>query len=371
MRIVHITTVHRWDDGRIFDRQARSLRDAGHEVYIVAPGDVKRELGGVHIVPLGEPKGRRDRMWRFATSARRAVDLLSPDVVIIHDPELLRLILRMSIRRERCALVYDAHEDYRAQISDKEWLPAAVRRPAASVLGYFEQRAARRADRVFAATPSIARRFHPSRTVVVLNRPRVADVPMPRELDDEQNRAGSTSFRLVYVGDLREVRGAHSLVSAMGRFPERHVELHLVGRITPPSLERELGVLEGWSRVTTHGWKSREEVFRILADSDVAVLPFLPARNHIESQPNKLMEYLIMGLPIVMSDFPAWTEIAGSVGARFECFNPGDGHSMADALERVLASPDFEDRHHRALRSRATLSWEALEPHYVRAIEQL
>jgi glycosyltransferase involved in cell wall biosynthesis len=372
MRIAHVTTVHRWDDGRIFERQARSLARAGHEVWILAPGTDAFSVDDVEVIPLGIARRRSDRMWRLVREAGRVIRRLDPDVVIVHDPELLRMVIALSFRRRRPRLVYDAHEDYSAQIRDKEWLPAWSRGMLAVLLGQMELLAARRTEMVFSATPTIAARFPGSKTHVVLNRPVLAD--MPKITEPSHGSTGpndGSTWALAYVGDLRTIRGAETLIKALTLLNDDPVRLHLVGRITPASLESDLSLEPGWSKVVQIGWSAKATVYDVLASADVAVLPFLPAHNHIESQPNKLFEYLVMGLPVVMSDFPGWVEIAEEVGARYEIFASGDPHSLAQAMSRIFVEPCPELRGERSMRARKLLGWEHSESSYLTVFTRL
>jgi glycosyltransferase involved in cell wall biosynthesis len=371
MRIAHVTTVHRWDDGRIFERQARSLARAGHEVTVLAPGVERFWADGIEVVPLGLPRRRSDRMWRLVRAAGRILREQRPDVVIVHDPELLRLVVSTSFRRRRPSLIYDAHEDYSAQLRDKEWLPSWSRKLFSVVLGHAELLAARRAHVIFAATPSVAGRFPRSKTHVVLNRPVLEDLPDVDELPPGgDGPIDGATWTIVYVGDLRVVRGARTLIDALSMLPsDLSFRLRLVGRITPPSLEDELGRLPIWQKVEHLGWNSRQDVYDLVSSSDVAVLPFLFARNHVDSQPNKLFEYLTMGIPAVMSNFPAWVDLAQQVDARFVSFEAGNPAGLASALQQIFRDPGSGVRRTRSMRARELFGWESLERHYTCLVE--
>jgi hypothetical protein len=72
MRIVQLTSVHQWNDVRIFVKMCRSLARDGHEVHMVAPRENAPEMElvdgvNVHAVPM--PRNRLERMRRTARAA--------------------------------------------------------------------------------------------------------------------------------------------------------------------------------------------------------------------------------------------------------------------------------------------------------------
>lgn len=178
MNVIILTSAHRWDDPRIFGRQARSLAKAGHSIRLVAPGSPDLVIDGVSVSGPPRPSSRWVRMsttlFRLARTGTR-----SADVVHVHDPELLLLVALMMPWRRQTAWVYDAHEDYSEQLLAKPWIPRPLRRPVSMILAMFEQVVAKHCDLVIAATPAIAQRFGPGPKVVVENHPDVRLFPKP------------------------------------------------------------------------------------------------------------------------------------------------------------------------------------------------
>jgi glycosyltransferase involved in cell wall biosynthesis len=371
VRIVHASSVHRWDDGRIFERQCRTLAGAGHEVILLASDAPGEKIDGIEVLSLGTARRRADRMWRLVNEVRRQVRTLKPDVVVLHDPELLRLV--PGLRRQGTRVVYDAHEDYAAQLRDKEWLPAPIRRIGSPLLSRLELAMTDRADLVLTATPTIASRFEAQQPVVVLNRPIVGDLPPLDDLRaDRANSEEHRPSRLVFVGDLRAVRGAHALVDAMHLINQRRpARLTILGKLTPVTLAEDLAGSSGWRYVDVTGWRPRGEVNEALSKADLGMLPFLDADNHRTSQPNKLFEYLHFGLPVVATDFPLWRSLAEPVASRYVPSRSGDAADLAAASLEVLdRPPSLERRLEAATRARALYAWETEAHAYVRAIER-
>src|SRR4051794_34340566 len=90
IRVCHMTSVHPWDDVRIFHKECRSLAAAGFDVHLVACAPEPRRLDEVtvHSVPRSKT-GRLGRMLGTARNVYRAAKALDADIYHFHDPELI------------------------------------------------------------------------------------------------------------------------------------------------------------------------------------------------------------------------------------------------------------------------------------------
>jgi glycosyltransferase involved in cell wall biosynthesis len=75
-----------------------------------------------------------------------------------------------------------------------------------------------------------------------------------------------------------------------------------------------------------------------MGQSKAGVVTFLPAPNHIDSQPNKMFEYMSAGLPIITSNFPLWKEIVEGNSCGI-CVNPLESKEIAEAIEYIVSHP--------------------------------
>src|SRR4249919_2675176 len=96
-RVVHLTSVHRPDDVRIFRKECRTLAAAGYEVVLVASGAGGSTVDGVRFHPIKRSSSRAARLvlgWgrilAAALSERGALYHL-------HDPELLPVGLMLRL----------------------------------------------------------------------------------------------------------------------------------------------------------------------------------------------------------------------------------------------------------------------------------
>lgn len=300
LRVVHLTSVHRHDDPRIFLKECRSLAAAGFDVTLVATGDYAGEADGVRVQSVGRRRGRLKRMTQTPFDLFRAAMRARADVCHLHDPELIPIGVLLKFLGKR--VIYDAHEDLSKQVLGKAWINPSLRPLVARLAHLLEAIPNRFFDAVVTATPPIARRFRPERTVVVQNFPLLGELAAP-------SAARRSQGTLVYVGGITAERGAREMVRAMARVPAHlSPRLVLVGEMSD-GLERELTNLPGWDRTDAVGHKSRAEVAALLGDAVAGMVLFHPLPNHLQSYPTKLFEYLSAALPVIASDFPVWREI--------------------------------------------------------------
>lgn len=328
-RVVHLTSVHRHDDPRIFLKECRALAAGGFDVTLVAAGDFQGEVDGVDVRCVPRRRGRLKRMMQTPLDLLWAAIRQRADVCHLHDPELIPIGLLLKLVGKR--VIYDAHEDLAKQVLGKAWIDARLRSLVARFAHLLEAIPNRFFDAVVAATPPIARRFRRERTVVVQNFPLLGELAAPLDAPRSRNT-------LIYVGGITAERGAREMVSAMALVPADLLpRLMLVGEMSD-ALERELTKLPGWDRTEAVGRKSRAEVAAFMGNAVAGLVLFHPLPNHIESYPTKLFEYLSAGLPVIASDFPVWREVVeeGRCGLTVD---PLDREAIAEAAAWLLSNP--------------------------------
>jgi hypothetical protein len=83
----------------------------------------------------------------------------------------------------------------------------------------------------------------------------------------------------------------------------------------------------------------RPEAMAVLRRAAAGLVVFQPQANHLESQPNKLFEYMSAGLPLVASDFPLWRELIEGHGLGLNV-DPTDPEAIAEAMTWLLTHPE-------------------------------
>jgi len=360
-RVVHLSVVHKPDDPRIYERECRTLAEAGYEVMYMVPGARPgRDDAGVILAPLPE----RGRSTRFlsAVEIAKALRTLRPDVLHVHDPELLTLFPAVKALVPR--LVYDMHEYVPEAVAGKPYIPAAVRPVAAQSTAVAQKSLAALSSGVVVVTDDqlAALGGRPALRLVLPNYPRVERF---EGADPVPELAADPRLKLIYVGSLSRARGCTMMLDVMEQVAPGEAVLYLGGSFNDPALEAEVrGRLAGGlsERVKLLGRIPPRELPRYLAAADVVWVPSQPDRQYKHpTVPTKLLEGMTMGLAALVSDMPG----RGELVRREKCglaVEPGaEGHLQG--LRRLLMDPSelpaMGARGRRAVERR--YSWEAVQ----------
>ena len=332
--IVHLTTVHRPFDTRIFQKECRTLVQADYRVSLIAPHTTQETIHGVEIIPAPHFEHRMVRMtwavWAVYLAARR----LHADLYHFHDPELLPVgaLLKLTTRAR---VVYDVHENYPTNMHAKQWLSPLLRGIASWGIDLAERVTTSLIDGVMAATEHIAARFPPSKTRVLRNYPllNMADLP---SLDQ---RAYRDNYTLIYTGGFTDHRGIHQIVQALAHVKTPRARLALLGRNLHPYVAEAVQAMPGYERVDYYGQVPFETMYQHLNSAAIGLVCNQPRHGYDLAQPNKLFEYLSVGLPVIASNFDLWKEIIEDNDCGLTV-DPTSPQQIAQAIDHLLDHPE-------------------------------
>jgi glycosyltransferase involved in cell wall biosynthesis len=174
-------------------------------------------------------------------------------------------------------------------------------------------------------------------------------------------RQPAPPYRLCYVGYLNE-RLERDWLAALLREPDW--EVHLVGALEPGF--GGVRDLEPSGRLFLHGELRGEPLRLALGAADVLSLPYrhLPATLPITA-PNKLMQYLAAGKPVVASALPHLLELPE------HCLARADSAERFVAQARRAVETDCADFFEQRLRIAAQHTWEQKGRHLKDRIDAL
>lgn len=324
-----IAPVHTWDDVRVFQKEARSLADAGWNVSLIAQAPSARKVDGVNIVPAQAPKTPRWRRFICLPLVLRQAFRLRADVYHLHNPDTLPFALFLKCVGHK--VVYDTHEDFTERIELRGWVPKPLRTMVAGTVGAAERIVGRFVDASIATEEKVVRRLG-SRAVLIGNPPRYTP-----ELVEKVKRLatdikdGHEGLRAIYIGGLSKSRGLFDIVSALAIANEREsVRLWFAGKVPEKELEKAKS-LAGWRFVDYLGFMPQVKAFSYVARADVGLSTLQNVGGHSTADPNKIYEYMAFGTPFIVSNFPLWKEKFGPINAGY-FFEPGNAESLAQQL---------------------------------------
>lgn len=357
-RVIHVTTAHRADDVRIFERECRSLAASGrYDVYLAAAGRIPNDAGVTHI-PLQAPP--ESRLGRFVAGPRKGFALprvMSADVWHFHDPELLPVAIRLARSGQR--VIWDAHEDYVSQFGEggnKDWVPgpvsSLVRRGTAFLLGQIDRHAAG----IIAATPTIAARYSNPRTVVVGNEARLEDF--------QDCQPDFSSRRVLFTGNVGASHLFGELVGALRRMSD--VQLTVAGASPDPHLWSQARAALG-DRLKHVGWLNRGDLAAEISSSALGAVLYgpIPAYLDPDISPTKFFEFAAAGLPMICTPLPSLSRLTASSRAGFLA----DGYTSA-ALEAAIRRA-IADRNAWTAASEAGRAWAQAQGSWTRSEKRL
>jgi len=378
-RVLQLSVVHAADDPRIFERECRTLRDAGFDVTYAVPAPVPgRVRSGVKLVAL--PQRSRRLRWTQWAPITALVARLRPHVVHVHDPELLTLLpaLRPLVPR----VVYDMHEYHSLDFASKYYVPEPLRPHAARAVAAAQRTLAGMVDGVVVVVEEQLELLGPLPTlrVALPNYPRCSRfehaVPLPELAADPR-------LKLVHVGSLTRNRGITVMLDVLQKLadhgpaddPSADVVLYLGGRYYNPRFEAEVRARAadlGSDRVRLLGRIAPDDLPRYLASADVVWSPELAtAQYQRPTVPTKLFEGMATGLAVLASELPGRAELVGELACGLTVEPGVDGHLAG--LDRLRADrPEtarMGARGRQAVRER--YSWEIIEDRLIDFYERL
>ena len=303
IKVCHFTSVHPWNDIRIFEKECVSLAEAGFEVHLVAPNAAEGLHKNVHVHSV--PNTETGRLYRIRTLTKHVYQkALSIDAEIyhFHDPELLPYGLKLQKKGKK--VIFDSHEDVPLDILDKEWIkPGLLRRFISWVYNTYEKRITRRLSGVVSVLDYITEKFAPVRRVTIHNYPRLNDFKSGPEIPVAT--VPPDIFTIVYNGGLSQIRNIDKMVAAL-QYLDMDYRLLLMGNWESTEYEAKCKSTPGWDKVTYLGNVPLKECFAQVKSAQLGVVLFSKIANHLNSLPNKSFEYIAAEIPMLMSDIPFW-----------------------------------------------------------------
>jgi len=333
VKVCHVTSLHSADDARIFQKECVSLTK-DYEVYLVAPNVESHISNSVHIVGVQLPtiNMRLQRLFKLHKLLKPLKEI-NADVYHFHDPELLRLGLRLKKRGKK--IIFDSHEDVPNQILYKGYIYYPLRKILSKVYARFERYCLRQYDAVISVTGYIVERL---KTI----NPNVYQITNYPILNENIKYDRKWERIICYAGLIVPHYHLKEIVSVL---PEVNAKLYLAGFYATDNYLKELKGLPGWNSVDFLGSLKRNELIDLYGKVSIGMA--------IDSYDNpnvgfrkgslgctKAPEYMSYGLPIIVENSDVWGQVVKEYNCGIAIENPNDTNEIANAINTLLDDPE-------------------------------
>ena len=332
-KIVHLTSVHKPFDIRIYYKECRSLAKKGYEVVLIAPHEREEESGSVKIVPVSMGRGRVRRILITVPCVLFKALRERANVYHYHDPELMVIGIILSLLGKK--VIYDMHENVPKDILTKGWIPKMFRNPLSRMFTVIQRILLSGTSVVFAEHSYVKDYEWVRNKIVVLNTPIV-------EMLDVVEMPAQKDRSVAYIGGVCCERGSVSTLKALSMLKDDGVEVgfECVGSLSPEHGKELSGYINTFNlrRISIHGYLRPEVAWERAARcmAGLAILDAIP--NYRESYATKMFEYMALELPIIVSDFPIYRAIVDEENCGMY-INPGSIEELAQCIRWIVDNP--------------------------------
>jgi glycosyltransferase involved in cell wall biosynthesis len=268
-----------------------------------------------------------------------AIVALRPDGIICHDLEMLPAAVRAG-RTLRVPVLFHAHEDWPAMVGERSALEGLA-------FARLERRLVRHVDHVYTVGEALASKYRAWGKPVTIQYGSKALAEMPRMTREMIQSKRATrgfapgDFIVGIAGSLGRDEALPVILEALrGLAPS--IKLHVVGGLPERiGAAREMVSRFGLQdRVSFTGPLQTPAYLEEMALLDVGLAIFYPtSANQRFVVPLKLFDYMGLGIPAVVSDFPEMRRIAVETCRFGVTVPPKNSHAIGQAISNLASDP--------------------------------
>jgi len=304
--IVVLSTVHHYQDARIFYKEIPSIKKVCNNLCFMVPVNKEKEFieNGVNIIPLRNPSTKFERI-KLQITAWKKIKAIKPKIVHFHDPELI--VLGYFLKKVlKIKVVFDIHENVSESFKDNLWIPSYLKPIIPKVYSKIENILIKDFDAVIIAEKSY-RETYGERPIELLNYP-------ISEGRDFKKKNFNEKLKMVYIGGIWERRGIFQMLRLFNKLEKEgfDLSLSLVGPFVPKELKQSVENFVSENKlkdkVVIYGRKTLTEVYDILEDCHLGLSLMKNIKNYNKSLSTKIFDYMLSSIPYVVSNFKIYSD---------------------------------------------------------------
>jgi len=378
-KVCMITTRHLPSDPRIFERESKSLKNAGFDVSIVVEeAPLPQDNGGIHFIPFQKKQGIFRKIHTIFETYKAAK---SADADIYHCHEIdasliVGWLLKLWNRGKKIKLIFDCHEFWLAFFTHR--VPRGFKTIFKKFFLLYEKFIVKRCDAVITAN-SIEKSYYQIK-FPLKNIYTIYNVPHAVNTNVKNLNAAEKSYDLCFEGLLNFQRGLENLfllIKKLKKNFDSHIKLLIIGEI-------ESGKCKDWAEnfikehnlqenILITGWQSYRSLYDYHIRSKIGILLYYYTPNNLlAGPPNKIFNYMRAGIPVVASKLPETKNIIEEVDCGI-LVNPHDLEEAERAVVMLLSDESMREemgkRGYTAFTNK--YNWEVEEKRLIRIYREL
>lgn len=326
------------NDIRVFHKECSSLVKVGYDVSLVCPNAVDRVQNGVKIYGVEyHKKGDMARLFDLPKILFNKALSLDADIYHFNDPASIPYGVKLKALGKK--VIFDAFEDHPSMWMNRaSGIKGLIFKTIALVYKKYELAQCRKFDAVLVCYHWTKDRISKvnNNVELVLNFPIV-----DKQSVKERPLRGTKHVDICYAGTIADAWNIPNVIDAIEKVDD--VKFNLAGW-TGDELMNRMKSLAGWSKVKFFGKLTKDEVTEKVynhSDIGVALYHYSPlCHGKVGNMSNnKLFEYLLMGMPVICTDFDLWRDVVEKTHSGI-CLNPSDADAIAKAIKYIQDHPE-------------------------------
>ena len=360
-----IVSCHHYpDDERIYYKQVQSLAKRGNHILYFTRSDSNLNLTDEYINHQNFSLDNDVKTFIGSVSSYLQKQN-SLTHIQIHETDLLPVLKNIKSKGPNITTIYDVHEHMEALYRTFSNRFKPVRELAIHIRKREEKKYLKYVDQIILANPPILNNPYENYSIPIYV---IENFPELKYLNHSPGLKQS-SPAIVYHGHLGPERGIGDLIKAMHRvilsIPE--ARLTLIGTFRTDEFQNEMRArIQEYSIgdvVQLLNQVPHKDIWDILQNHSIGVIPFRRTPLTKENTPTKLFEMMASGLEIVATDLPPTRYF---VDDSIHWASPGDAESIADSIINACQSLGDTERVQKNLKLIAQkYNWDQRQDQYL------
>ena len=335
--VVVVSCNHFSDDERIYHKQIKSLLNRGSSILYFTRSDSQLDLSDGLLI---------HKNFNKSTSLSAFIEIVTHSIKLnnkiqhiqIHETDLLPLFKKIKRHDSHINTVYDVHENMEALYRTFSNRPKLIKEILIKVRNYNEKKYLQYVDQVILANQPMKVELYTNKSTRVIE-----NFPKLEYLDQPTSNIRRTKDSIIYHGHLAPERGIQDLVCAM-KYASKSissVSLSLLGAFRTEEFEHKIKSLIVdlglESTITIFDQVPHSEIWAIIKEHSIGVIPFRRTPLTEENTPTKLFEMMTCGLEIVVSKLPPAQHFLND---SVHWCEPEDIHSISNSIINACKMKD-------------------------------